>query len=305
MNRNLTSIDQLEVKQIKEIHEKANKYFNNPKFNSKLKGKLLLNFFFENSTRTRLSFEIAAKRMGAEVVNIDVSLSSLKKGETIEDMAKTISAMRPHFVTIRHESSGIVDLLAKHIDACVINAGDGTNEHPTQALLDSFVIWQKKGRINGLKVAICGDVLHSRGARSNLKLLHKMGAKLSVVSPPTLVPKVYEEWLDEKFGAKFYTNLEDGIKNADVVMMLRIQQERMMGRSYISSPQEYFKLYGLTHKRLQKAAKDAIIMHPGPINRGVEISCELADDEKKSVILQQVEAGVAVRQALLEIISFS
>ncbi len=302
MMHNLTTIDQLDVKQIKEIHQKALKYFKNPKFNSKLKGKLLLNFFFENSTRTRLSFEIAAKRMGAEVVNVDVSLSSLKKGETIEDMTRTINAMRPSFVAIRHESSGIVDILAQEIDAAVINAGDGTNEHPSQALLDSFVIWQKKGRIEGLKVAICGDVLHSRVARSNLKLLHKMVAKIAVISPPTLAPNGYQQWLKAKFDADFFTNFDEGILGADVVMMLRIQQERMIGGAYISSQKEYFRLYGLTHERLQKAAKGAIVMHPGPINREVEISSALADDATKSVILMQVEAGVAVRQACLELL---
>lgn len=302
MKRDLVSIDQLSVLDIKSLHKKALKYFKNPKFRKKLSGKLLINFFFENSTRTRLSFEIAAKRMGVEVANVDVAFSSLKKGETLLDMIKTIDAMRPDFVVMRHGASGIAKIMADKIGASFINAGDGTNEHPTQALLDSFVIWQKKGRIDGLKIAICGDVLHSRVGRSNLKLLSKMGAKLAVVTPPTLMPKGYGKWLMEKFGAKLYTNFDEGIKEADVVMMLRIQQERMEG-AYISSLGEYFKLYGLTHERLALANKGALVMHPGPINRDVEISGELADDENVSLILTQVEAGVAVRQAIIEYFS--
>ncbi len=302
MKKDLISIDQLSVLDIKSIHKKALKYFQNPKFRTKFSGKLFVNFFFENSTRTRLSFEIAAKRMGAEVVNIDVALSSLKKGETLVDMAKTINAMRPDFVAVRHNASGIVDLLANYMDAPLINAGDGTNEHPTQALLDSFVILQKKGKIEGLKIAICGDALHSRVARSNLKLLAKMGAKLKVVTLPTLIPKDYDKWLMKKFGATLCADLSEGIKGADVVMMLRIQQERMSG-SYISSLGEYFRFYGLTHEKLALANKGALVLHPGPINRDVEISSLLADDENISLILTQVEAGVAVRQAIIEHIS--
>ncbi len=299
MTRDLISIDQLEAKQIKDIHLLAKKYFKNPKFRSDLKGKLLVNFFFENSTRTRLSFEIAAKRMAVDVVNVDVSLSSLKKGETIEDMAKTVNAMRPDFVAIRHNASGIVGLLKEHIDASLINAGDGTNEHPSQALLDSFVIWQNKGELKNLKIAICGDILHSRVARSNIKLLAKFGAKISVITPPTLMPTGFKEWLHEKFNVEVFSDLKQGISGADVVMMLRIQQERMIG-AYIPSLGEYFKLYGLTHEKLKYAREGALVMHPGPINRDVEISSALADDKKVSLILQQVEAGVAVRQALLK-----
>ncbi len=302
MKRDLISIDQLSTSQIKDIHLLAKKYFKNPKFRSKLKGKLLINFFFENSTRTRLSFEIAAKRMGAEVVNVDVSLSSLKKGETIEDMAKTINAMRPDFVAIRHNASGIVDLLKKYISASLINAGDGTNEHPSQALLDSFVIWQNKGDLSKLKIAICGDVLHSRVARSNIKLLTKFGAKVVVITPPTLMPSGFKQWLKEKFNVEVFNDLQKGIAKADVVMMLRIQQERMLG-AYIPSLGEYFKTFGLNHEKLKYAKQGALVMHPGPINRDVEISSNLADDENVSLILEQVEAGVAVRQALLQFLN--
>lgn len=301
--KNLISIDDLSQDDINQIHLTALKYFENPQFNDKLSQKLLLNFFFENSTRTRLSFEIAAKKMGAEAVNIDISLSSLKKGETISDMTRTINAMKPDFVAIRHNSSGIVDILSQDLDAFIINAGDGTNEHPTQALLDSFVIKYRKKEFKNLKIAICGDVLHSRVARSNLKLLSRLGAKIVVIAPITLAPKGYENWLDKKFGAKYFSSLEEGIIDVDVVMMLRIQQERMVGGAYISSLEEYYKLYGLDHNKLKLAKKDVLVLHPGPINRGVEISSELADDVEKSQILTQVEAGVAVRRAILEFLS--
>lgn len=300
--KDLISIDQLSAQEISEIHTQAEKYFKNPhKQHSDLAGKILVNFFFENSTRTRMSFEIAAKRMGAEVVNIDISLSSLKKGESIIDTAKTINAMNPEFVAIRHNSSGIVALLKKYISASLINAGDGTNEHPSQALLDSFVIKQHKKSLENLKVAICGDVLHSRVARSNIKLLKKFGAEIRVITPPTLMPHDYKKWLAEKWGVEVFESLTDGIENVDVIMMLRIQQERMQS-CYIPSLSEYFNLFGLTHEKL-KLAPNALVLHPGPINRDVEISSALADDEKISMILEQVEAGVAVRQSLLKFLS--
>lgn len=298
MKRDLISIDQLSCAEINKIHRLAQKYFSKPKPNKKLAGKLLVNFFFENSTRTRMSFEIAARRSGCDVVNLDISLSSLKKGESIIDTAKTINAMNPDFVAIRHNSSGIVELLKKYIDASLINAGDGTNEHPSQALLDSFVIKQHKGDLSKLKIAICGDVLHSRVARSNIKLLRKFDADVRVITPPTLMPADYRNWLREKWGIQVFENFEQGIIDVDVVMMLRIQQERMLG-CYIPSLGEYAKLYGLTHEKLKLARKGALVLHPGPINRDVEISSELADDSKISLILEQVEAGVAVRQALL------
>ncbi len=297
--KDLLSIDHLSVSEIKQIHDLAKSFYKNSHHHTTLQNKILVNFFFENSTRTRTSFEIAAKRMGAEVVNIDISLSSLKKGESIIDTAKTINAMNPDFVAIRHNSSGILDILKKYIPASLINAGDGTNEHPRQALLDSFTILQHKKSLQGLKVAICGDVLHSRVARSNIKLLHKFGAEISVITPPTLMPFEYQNWLKEKFAIEVFNNIESGIKDADVVMMLRIQQERMLG-CYIPSLSEYFKIFGLDHQKLKAAKSDVIVLHPGPINRDVEISSALADDENCSLILEQVEAGVAVRQAILQ-----
>jgi aspartate carbamoyltransferase catalytic subunit len=300
--KDLISVDHLSDDQINQIHLEAEKFFKNPnQRDSELRGKILINFFFENSTRTRMSFEAAAKRMGAHAINLDVSLSSLKKGESIIDTAKTINAMRPDFVVIRHSSSGIVSLLKQYIDASLINAGDGTNEHPSQALLDSFVIKQHKKKIAGLKIAICGDVLHSRVARSNIKLLTKLGAKINVITAPTLMPRDFQKWLEEKWQIKVFCSLEEGIKNADVIMMLRIQQERMIG-CCIPSLSEYFRNFGLTHEKL-KLAPNAIVLHPGPINRDVEISSALADDKNISMILEQVEAGVAVRQSILKLLS--
>ena len=304
-NKNLISIKDLSDRDLDLIFSNSKKHFANNQnrvFTDSLKGKTLINFFFENSTRTRTSFEIAAKNLGAGVINIDISLSSLKKGETIIDTAKTINAMNPDFVAIRHNASGIVDLLKQHIDAAVINAGDGTNEHPSQALLDAFTIMQNKGSVKGLEIAICGDILHSRVARSNLILLHRLGANIRLIMPPTLLIKDFENWVNKKWGIKIYQKLEDGIKNADVIMMLRIQQERMLG-CFVPSTAEYYHLFGLDHHKLLLAKKDAIVLHPGPINREVEISSALADDENFSLILNQVEAGVAVRQSILEFLT--
>ncbi len=299
--RNLISIDDININQVDEIHRLANQYFLNPhQHYNDLQEKILVNFFFENSTRTRSSFEIAAKKMGAKVLNIDISLSSLKKGESIIDTAKTINALNADFVAIRHNSSGIIQILKKYLNCSVINAGDGTNEHPSQALLDSFVIKNHKKTLNNLKIAICGDVLHSRVARSNIKLLAKYNCEIRVITSPTLITKHYREWLRENWNIEVYENLTEGIKNVDVIMMLRIQQERMVG-SYISSLAEYYKIYGLNHEKLTHSP-NALIMHPGPINRDVEISSKLADDPKKSLILEQVSAGVAVRQALLKLL---
>ncbi len=314
--KDLISIDQLSLENINDIHRLAQKFyksstsscsiksrFSNFFFgqNLPLKDKILINFFFENSTRTRTSFEIAAKRMGAEVVNIDVSLSSLKKGESIIDTVKTINAMRPDFVALRHNSSGICKILKQYISAPLINAGDGTNEHPSQALLDSFVILQHKKKLENLRVTICGDVLHSRVARSNIKLLSKFGCKIRVVTPPTLITSQYRNWLKENWNIEVFENLQQGIEGADVIMMLRIQQERMLG-CYIPSLSEYFKVFGLSHEKLKFAKSDVLVLHPGPINRDVEISSSLADDDKFSLILDQVEAGVAVRQAILQLL---
>jgi len=298
--KDLISIDSLSRDEAFEIFELADRYLKDPTIdNEHLASKTLVNFFFENSTRTRMSFEIAAKRLGAKVVNMDVSLSSLKKGESIIDTAKTINAMRPDFVAIRHNSGGIVELLKKYLaDSAIINAGDGKNEHPSQALLDAFTIKRVKGGFEGLKVVICGDVLHSRVARSNIKLLRKLGCEVGVVSPPTLVTKDYGVWLKDRWGVDLNCNLKDGIKDADVVMMLRIQQERMSG-CHIPSLTEYFRFYGLNHDNIKLAKEDVTVMHPGPINRDVEISSALADDKKYSVILDQVESGVLIRQAIL------
>lgn len=299
--KDLLSIDQLSLADINQIHDSA-KIFSSTKTTNELTGKILVNFFFENSTRTRTSFEIAAKRMNAEVVNIDISLSSLKKGESIIDTAKTINAMKPDFVAIRHNSSGILHLLKKHISASLINAGDGTNEHPSQALLDSFVIKQHKKNFENLKIAICGDVLHSRVARSNIKLLKKLGCEIRVITLPTLITRDYRNWLKENWNIEVFEILEEGIAGVDVIMMLRIQQERMLG-CYIPSLSEYFKLFGLTHQKISAAKPDVLVLHPGPINREVEISAALADDGKYSLILEQVEAGVAVRQSILKFLS--
>lgn len=295
---NLISIDDLtneEIDNIYNLTKEISQDQNKDSFN--LNGKIILNFFFENSTRTRTSFEIAAKRLGMKVINVDISLSSLKKGESISDMTKTINAMNPDFVVIRHNSSGIVKLLSQHIDTNLINAGDGTNEHPTQALLDFFIIKNHYPKLDNLKIAICGDVLHSRVAHSNLKLLSRFGCKINVISPATFVPKYYKEFLQQKWQASLFTKLDDGIKGVDIVMMLRIQQERMSG-CYITSLNEYRKLYGLNQERMN-LTKNAIIMHPGPINRQVEIDSALVDNSEKSVILDQVNAGVAVRKAIL------
>lgn len=295
--KSLISIDDLSVKQISEIYELANRIIGDEvAYKSELDGKILLNFFFENSTRTRLSFEMAAKKMGAKVTNIDISLSSLKKGESLEDMTRTISAFAPDFVTIRHNSSGIVGMLDKMVDASVINAGDGMNEHPTQALLDCFLIKEKKGDFANLKVAICGDVLHSRVARSNLKLLRKLGAKVNVVTCPTMIPFGFKKWLSG-YDVELFESIEEGIAGCDVVMMLRVQHERMSG-SYISSLGEYSMKYGLNHQRLKFAKGDAIVMHPGPINRNVEISSSLVDDPR-CMALDQIRLGVYVRMAIL------
>jgi aspartate carbamoyltransferase catalytic subunit len=301
--KNLISIDDLSIKDINKIHSLADKYFKKPpkkRFSSS--NKILINFFFENSTRTRTSFEIAAKRLGMKVVNINFLLSSLKKGETLIDTAKTINAMNPDYVVIRHNSSGIMDIFKKYINCDIINAGDGTNEHPTQALLDLFTIRKNKKTLENLQVTICGDILHSRVAHSNIKLFHKFGCKIKVVTPPTLMPKNYQDFLKKNWDIELFNNIEDGIKNSDVIMMLRIQQERMSG-CYIPSLSEYFKIFGLTHEKLKLAANNPIILHPGPINREVEISSKLADDENISLILDQVEAGVANRQAILEFLS--
>jgi aspartate carbamoyltransferase catalytic subunit len=258
-----------------------------------LRGRTLINLFFEASTRTQSSFEMAAKRLGADVMNMNVSTSSVQKGETLIDTAMTLNAMRPDIIVVRHHSAGAVELLAQKIDCSVINAGDGAHQHPTQALLDALTIRRAKGRVAGLTVAICGDILHSRVARSNIILLNALGARVRIAAPSTLLPAA-----PERLGAEVFTDMWKAVDGADVVMMLRLQRERMEG-SYVPSPREYFHFFGLDHEKLARAKPDAIVMHPGPMNRGVEIASTVAD-HSSSVIRDQVEMGVAVRMAVLE-----
>jgi aspartate carbamoyltransferase catalytic subunit len=267
------------------------------KHDERLRGLTQINAFFENSTRTLLSFEIAGKRLGADVVNMAAGASSLKKGETLLDTALTLNAMRPDVIVIRHESSGAVALIAEKVDCPVLNAGDGRHEHPTQALLDALTIRRRKGRLAGLTVAICGDILHSRVARSNFHLLTALGAEVRAVAPPTLMPAGIE-----RLGVVPFTDMEAGLHGADVVMMLRLQLERMDG-AYVPSTREYFRTFGLTRERLAAAGDDVLVMHPGPMNRGVEIESVVADDIQRSAITEQVEMGVAVRMACLDVLT--
>lgn len=267
------------------------------KHDDRLRGLTQINAFFENSTRTLLSFEIAGKRLGADVVNMHAAQSSVKKGETLIDTAITLNAMRSDVLVIRHGSSGAVALIADKVDCPVLNAGDGRHEHPTQALLDALTIRRHKGSIANLKVAICGDVLHSRVARSNILALTALAAEVRVVAPATLMPPAIEA-----LGVTPFTSMDEGIADADVVMMLRLQNERMDG-DFIPSAREYHALYGLTYERLKRAKPDALVMHPGPMNRGVEIASNVADDVNRSVIAEQVEMGVAVRMACLDVLT--
>ena len=260
-----------------------------------LRGRTLINMFFENSTRTRTSFELAGKRLGGDVINMSVSSSSIKKGETLIDTAMTLNAMHPDVLVVRHADSGSVHLLAEKVNCSVINAGDGSHEHPTQALLDALAIRRRLGRgLEGLVVAICGDIAHSRVARSNIHLLSIMGARVRAVAPPTLIPEGLE-----RLGVEIHNDMSNGLSDADIIMMLRLQTERMRG-SYVPSIREYYELYGLNADKLKMAKPDALIMHPGPMNRGVEIDSELADDIDRSLIREQVEMGVAVRMACLQ-----
>ncbi|MFN3370477.1 MAG: aspartate carbamoyltransferase catalytic subunit [Sphingomonadaceae bacterium] len=267
------------------------------KHDDRLAGLTQINAFFEASTRTLLSFEIAGKRLGADVVNLAAGQSSLKKGETLLDTALTLNAMRPDVLVIRHESSGAVALIASKMDCPVLNAGDGRHEHPTQALLDALTIRRRKGRIAGLRIAICGDIAHSRVARSNFHLLAALGAEVRAVAPATLMPAAVE-----RFGVTPFTDMAAGLEGADVVMMLRLQRERMEG-ALVPSTREYFRTFGLTRARLQACAPDVLVMHPGPMNRGVEIDSDVADDIQRSAITEQVEMGVAVRMACLDVLT--
>ena len=260
---------------------------------SVLRGRTQINLFFEASTRTQSSFELAGKRLGADVMNMSVGSSSVKKGETLIDTAITLNSMNPDLLVVRHASAGAAELLAQKVGCSVINAGDGMHEHPTQALLDALTIRRHKGRLHRLTVAICGDILHSRVARSNIILLNAMEARVRVIGPRTLLPAGIE-----RMGVEVFHDMGEGLKGCDVVMMLRLQMERMSG-AFIPSSREYFRYYGLDANKLAFANDDALVMHPGPMNRGVEIASEIADGPQ-SVIREQVEMGVAIRMAVLE-----
>ena len=262
-----------------------------------LAGLTQINMFFEASTRTQASFEIAGKRLGADVMNMTMAASSVKKGETLIDTALTLNAMHPGLLVVRHPHSGAVDLLAQKVNCAVLNAGDGRHEHPTQALLDALTIRRAKGRLHRLRIAICGDIAHSRVARSNILLLGKMENRVTLVGPPTLMPSGVADW-----GVEVTADMAEGLKDADVVMMLRLQKERMDG-AFIPSEREYYHRFGLDAAKLAHAAPDAIVMHPGPMNRGVEIDGTLADDINRSVIQDQVEMGVAVRMAAMDLLA--
>ncbi len=297
-HRHLLGIEGLTAEEITFLLDLAESYVEQNRQADKksaiLRGRTVINLFFENSTRTRTSFELAGKRLGGDVINMQVAASSIKKGETLIDTAMTLNAMHPDVLVVRHFDSGAVKLLSEKVNCSVINGGDGSHEHPTQALLDALTIRRRKGRIRGLAVAICGDILHSRVARSNISLLNIMGAKVRVVAPPTLLPAAVE-----RLGVEVFYDMRNGLKDVDVVMMLRLQTERMHG-SFVPSIREYFHFFGLDYAKLEVAKKDAMIMHPGPMNRGVEIDSEVADDIGRSAIHEQVEMGVAVRMACLD-----
>jgi aspartate carbamoyltransferase catalytic subunit len=299
--RHLLGIEHLKPYEITEILDLADQYVDlnrrQVKHSDALAGLTQINMFFENSTRTQASFEIAGKRLGADVMNMAMQASSIKKGETLIDTALTLNAMHPDLLVVRHPHSGAVGLLAQKVNCAVLNAGDGTHEHPTQALLDALTIRRAKGRLHRLSIAICGDIAHSRVARSNIMLLGKMENRIRLIGPPTLMPAGIAE-----FGVEVFDDMREGLKDVDVVMMLRLQKERMDG-GFIPSSREYYHRFGLDADKLSHAKADAIIMHPGPMNRGVEIDGTLADDINRSVIQEQVEMGVAVRMAAMDLLA--
>src|SRR6266576_6858778 len=302
-HRHLLGIEGLTPDDISHVLDLANGYVElnrqAEKKNALLRGRTLINCFFENSTRTRTSFEVAGKRLGADVINMAVQASSMRKGETLIDTAMTLNAMHPDVLVVRHPESGAVQLLSEKVDCAVINGGDGSHEHPTQALLDALTIRRRRGRLEGLLVAVCGDILHSRVARSNIHLLGIMGARVRAIAPPPLLPPALD-----RLGVEVFTDMRRGLEGCDIVMMLRLQTERMQG-SFVPSIREYFHFYGLDYDKLQVAKPDALIMHPGPMNRGVEIDSEVADDIDRSLIREQVEMGVAVRMACLDALTRS
>jgi len=300
-HRHLLGIQGLSPQDITTILDLADSYVDLnrqvDKKTSTLRGRTQINLFFESSTRTQSSFELEGKRLGADVMNMSVASSSMKKGETLLDTALTLNAMHPDILVVRHGDSGAVELLSQKVDCGVINAGDGAHEHPTQALLDAVTIRRRLGRLQGLKVAICGDISHSRVARSNIYLLNAMGAQVRVVAPPTLLPSGID-----RFGVHVFHDMKQGLKDVDIVMMLRLQTERMQG-AFVPSMREYFHFFGLDYQKLAVAKPGALIMHPGPMNRGVEIDTSVADDINRSVIREQVEMGVAVRMAVLDLLA--
>jgi aspartate carbamoyltransferase catalytic subunit len=297
--KHLLGIQNLSIQEAKNILDEAKIFIKLNRSDSKkieiLRGKTQINLFFEPSTRTQSSFDLAGKRLGADVMTMNMSNSALKKGETLIDTAMTLNAMHPDLIVIRHQDSGAPNLLSQKVNCAVINAGDGRREHPTQALLDALTIINRKGKIEGLKIAICGDILHSRVARSNIYLMNMLGAEVNVIAPKTLMPKEIE-----RLGVKAFTDMKKGLDSCDIVMMLRLQNERMQG-SFLPSKREYYEYYGLTPEKLKFASRDALIMHPGPMNRGVEIDTKLADDINVSLVKEQVELGVAIRMACLKI----
>ena len=300
-DRHLLGIEGLSPIEITALLDTAERYVDqNRQANKKselLQGRTVINLFFEDSTRTRTSFELAGKRLGADVINMSVANSSIKKGETLIDTAMTLNAMHPDILVVRHGEAGGTQLLAEKVHCAVINGGDGSHEHPTQALLDALTIRRRKSKLEGLKIAICGDILHSRVARSNIHLLVTMGARVRVVAPLTLLPSSIG-----KLGVDVFHDMKEGLTDCDIIMMLRLQNERMDG-NFIPSIREYFLFFGLDYEKLSVAKPDALIMHPGPANRGVEIDSVVADDFSRSVIREQVEMGVAVRMACLEILA--
>ncbi len=300
-HRHLLGIEGLAPGEISALLDLSESYVEQSRRDDKkvavLKGRTVINVFFETSTRTRTSFELAGKRLGADVINISPDISAIKKGETLLDTALTLNAMRPDLLVVRHPQSGAVHLLSEKVDGAVINAGDGWHEHPTQALLDALTIRRRLGGLTGLTVAICGDIMHSRVARSNIHLFNTMGIRVRVVAPPTLLPPEMD-----RFGVEIFHDMRAGLDGVDIVMMLRLQTERMQG-SFVPSVREYFHFFGLDARKLAAARPDALVMHPGPMNRGVEIDSDVADDIHRSLIQEQVEMGVAVRMACLDLLT--
>src|SRR6056300_654262 len=297
-HRHLLGIEGLSRSEITALLDRAESYidFNRQaiKKSDSLRGRTQINLFFESSTRTQSSFELAGKRLGADVMNMSIAASAVNKGETLIDTAVTLNAMNPDLIVVRHGASGAVALLAQKVSCSVLNAGDGSHEHPTQALLDALTIRRRLGTLEGLRVAICGDIAHSRVARSNILLLNRMGAHVHLIGPQTLLPSGAGQ-----LGASVFTSMREGLEGCDIVMMLRVQNERMSG-ALIPSVREYYHLYGLNREKLSYAKPGALVMHPGPMNRGVEIDSAIADDTNISLIRDQVEMGVAVRMAVLE-----